>query len=68
MLVPLYPGALLGRSCEHGFAIPTTQQQRDFDVEAVGVDRSAATFDRSLHAILDGIEVKMEFLGGGFEA
>ena len=36
--------------------------------EAVGTDRSATTFDRALHAILDGIEVKMKFLRSSFEA
>jgi hypothetical protein len=44
------------------------EKQRDFDVEPVIADRSATTFDRAIHAILHGIEVKMEFLGSGFEA
>jgi hypothetical protein len=43
------------------------QKQRDFDVEAVIADRSSATLDRALHAILDGIGVQMEFLSGGLE-
>jgi hypothetical protein len=42
-------------------------KQRDFDVEAVFADRSSTTFDRSLHAIFDGIGVQMEFLSGGLE-
>ena len=49
-------------------AVPVAEQQRDFDVEAAIDDRSAATLDRAVHAIFDGVGVQMEFLGGGLEA
>jgi len=45
-----------------------TEKQRDFDVEPVITNWSATTFDRAIHTILHGVEVEMEFLGGGFEA
>src|SRR5262245_18760040 len=56
------------RSRENCAVIPVAQQQRDFDIETVIADPSAATFDRTAHAIFDGIGVQMKLFGGIFEA
>ena len=53
---------------QYGTAVPVTQKQRDFDVESAVADRSATTVDRTLHAILDGVGMQVQFLGRGLEA
>ena len=40
------------------------QQQREFDVEPVRADHAASPWDRAPDAVLDGVEVQGELLGG----
>jgi hypothetical protein len=51
--------ALRAWSYQHRIAIPTTEQQRDFDVESVLADRAATTLDSALHPVLDRVEVEV---------
>jgi hypothetical protein len=45
-----------------------TKEQRDLDIEAVIGDWSAATLERALHPVFHGVDMQVQFVGGGLEA
>jgi hypothetical protein len=53
---------MLGRSTEHRWAKPMTQQQRNFDVGPVVGNGSATTFDRAPYSVFHRVDVQMELV------
>ena len=64
------PGSLLIFGCrkQDGPTKPLANEQRDFNVESVVVDRPASALDGALYPVLDGIGMQVELVGRRFVA